>query len=362
MLYPDEAANFYTDFYRYLVRLGVIGDGSCFIHALLLATRDDYDDMSEERRQELAAEFRENLAQEITQAKFQELAGGNLASRLYQENFMRIFEGLKHRFESEKHVYSTLLCAVGVDAISEALSTADTPEESVVHIVTAINNGLNTDRYSQKANELMTKISLKARNKSYESFIQKLRDVEEYVDNDILTVIAANFDRDVYIFDASTGNPYKGLTVSDPPKELSVFVIYDPDEEHYELMGEVDYRGDYSVQFKGTHNLVVKTREALGYVSASIPSTETPVPAVRSPRSSPEKIRLPRPPRKAPHKARRSDNNSLVSSASAATGVSRSSRLALGGSKSRTKSATTLREILAQHQNRRPGKFDDSWE
>jgi len=360
MLYPDEAANFYTDFYRYLVKLGVIGDGSCFIHALLLATRDDYDDMPEENRQELAAEFRENLAQEITRAKFEELAEGNLASRLYQENFMRIFEGLKRRFEAENHVYSTLLCAVNIDAISEALSSSDTPEESVVRIVAEINGGLNSDRHSQKANDLITKISLKARNKSYESFIQKLRDVEEYVDNDILAVIATNFDRDVYVFDARTGNPYKGLTVSDPPKELSVFVIYDPEEEHYELMGEVDYRGDYAVQFTSTHNLVVKTRQALGYVSAPIPSTETPAPAARSPRASPEKIHLPRPPRK----ARRSDNEtgSVVSGVSAATGVSHSSRSASRDSKSRTKSATTLREILSQHRNQRPENLVDSWE
>lgn len=294
MLYPDEAANFRTDFFRYLVKLGVIGDGSCFIHSLLLATDDSYDNLSEEERKNSAAEFRGELADSFDMQRFEALSNGNLAIRLYHENFVKIFEGLRKRFEGEKHVYGKLLSAVPIDDIAATVSHSDSPPESVVRVVNVLCRALGTNKHKMQANELIGKIAAKARSKSYEGFIARLRDPAEFIDEELFTAIAAQIDRDVYIFHNETRQPYQGLVVNELQKDLSIFLVYSEAESHYELLGLVDHMGDYSVQFTAGHPLVAKTREVLGYESVDSSNSTNPEPEpLRSPRAAMTEIEIP---------------------------------------------------------------------
>lgn len=294
MLYPDQAANFRTEFYRYLVRLGVIADGSCFIHTLLLATNEQYDDFTINERKNLALETRQKIAECVDMEAFEAISNGNLANSLYNESFLKFFQGLRKRFQGETHGYSVVLSAVPIEAINKALTDSATPEESVVRIVRLICNILGGNSYENAANELIGKLSTKARKSSYDNFIKRLKDPSEFIDEALFTAIASHVNRDIYIFDSETREPYRGLMVNETQNDLSLFVVYDSEEAHYELMGVVDHNGDYSVQFTADHPLVVKTRSALGYESVGMlhEASHSPAP-LHSPRSAESVIQVP---------------------------------------------------------------------
>jgi hypothetical protein len=289
MLNPDEAANFRTDFYRYLVKLGVIGDGSCFIHCLLLATRDDYDSAPETERRRMAASFRTKLANSITLRQFEKFSKGNLAQRLFQEQFISLFNSLKSKLNGHKNTFNTIINSVPFSTVYSIIGNTSSISEFVIRLTGEITNA-NNGRYANETSELLTKLCDKARTKSYETFIERLKDPEEYIDNDLFVAIAHKFNRDVYVFDSNTGQPYQGINNTKRPKDLSIFLVYNEDEAHYELLSIVDHHGDFSVQFTQTHPLVLKTRKALGYKRVKTEGLQSRNPApLRSPRRSPRK-------------------------------------------------------------------------
>ena len=283
MLKPDEVANFRTGFYDYLVKLGVIGDGSCFIHCLLLATKEEYDTASAAQRTQMAAEFRQSLADDITQTQFESFSDGNLAKRLYDEEFIHIYEMLHTKLNAGRDSpLKDIINALPIDQISSIMGQHDDIDSTNAALIREIKSEIPGT--SQTAvRDLIHKISSKTKTKAYNSFLAKLRDPSEYVDNDLLSVIAAKFDREVYVFDTS-GQPYKGLGGSDRPKDLNIFIAYDETDCHYELIGIVDSDGNYSVQFSHDNDLVKKTRKALGYrLGRTSRNSPTPAP-LRSPR------------------------------------------------------------------------------
>ncbi len=67
-----------------MVRIGTIGEGSCFLHSVLRAWSQIYTGKTQKERRELVKCVRQQLAYYFTFENFMELDGGNYASNLLQ--------------------------------------------------------------------------------------------------------------------------------------------------------------------------------------------------------------------------------------------------------------------------------------
>lgn len=87
VLQPDITHTFYSPLYSRLVRTGVIGDGSCFLHALFYACSKHYRHMSIPQRHTYIQKVRTYLTTLFSLDIFKEIGNGEMYRLLCMEAF-----------------------------------------------------------------------------------------------------------------------------------------------------------------------------------------------------------------------------------------------------------------------------------
>jgi len=83
ILPPNKTRTFYSPLYSKLVRTGVIGDGSCLLHALYYAISQEYKSLSLSERVVFISNVREKLASRLSLADIKSLGRGELFKMIF---------------------------------------------------------------------------------------------------------------------------------------------------------------------------------------------------------------------------------------------------------------------------------------
>jgi hypothetical protein len=202
-----------------LVRTGTIGDGNCFYHAFLRATKSGYKRANREAKLEMIQELRDKIAATITPQAFQ--AQGELMRMLF-------FTEL-NRFLSEFTKTDTVL---PLQAYEKIIHTSIQSNDFYYTFCTLVEEQSGYER-----NALFTEMFTKAHQQAYESFVEGIRTMGSLVESVHLSFISQALHKNFVFIDGNTLEPYPASTIYDPA--LKSIIMLWIEETHYEIVGKL---------------------------------------------------------------------------------------------------------------------------
>lgn len=271
-----------------LVRIGTVGEGSCFFHSVLTSINpDNYVNMDEDEKREYVIKLREKLSDSLDIQEWENrLKQGSKI--LFLENLRRILETfiklirtfkpnirlnnkdpmLKSIYENffipdSLSIYSEILKHVSFNEIDNLLP--ETMGNGQYSIETMINrfvklstsllaNKISINRVTQPIDNQLTRILIdtfsnsmrtignSAYEISYQKFKEKLKSCSAWVDVYLLGIIMDYFNMNTYVINDSTRMPYSLSDCSNYKDRLSVIVLW-VGESHYESVGIISEDG-----------------------------------------------------------------------------------------------------------------------
>lgn len=203
-----------------LVRTGVIGDGNCFFHAFLRASRSGYKRASMEEKLAMVKEVREKIAATITRPTFQ--AHGELMRMLFFTELNRLLS------EFALHTDTTLT----VKEYEKIVHTSIQSDNFYYTFCTLVQEQTGQDR-----SVIFTEMFTKAHDQAYESFVSSIRTMGSLVESVHLPFITQALHKNFLFIDGTTLEPYPASTIYDP--SLKSIVMLWVDEAHYEIVGKL---------------------------------------------------------------------------------------------------------------------------
>jgi hypothetical protein len=125
MLEPDKTSTYYLSFSppeKVYVRTGVHGDGSCFYHAYLRITKNQYKNASYDERRAYVSRLRNSLAESVTSDSLSKLNNKELRRMLF---FEQLRGKLTNEFASDNQYGSLLNKFVSLEEVLDASTTFD---------------------------------------------------------------------------------------------------------------------------------------------------------------------------------------------------------------------------------------------
>jgi len=184
-------------------RIGVHGDGSCFFHALLLCTDEEYHGFDDKKQKERAHAFRLGMAASVTLAKF--IAPSSTGTPLYQDLPAQVKAYLQPSYELE----------------------ADTLQQLEQELV-KLHDTAPFRTFSEK--ELAEFVRL------YLAFRAYLADPKQSVGDEIHELASQYCDCDIYI--TAQGDNYVYHDPSIVYQHRLSIIIYHVGDNHWEAVGQ----------------------------------------------------------------------------------------------------------------------------
>lgn len=229
MLSMDESESFDIENYsEQLIRVGVIGEGSCFFHSLLfLMINEKYLEMKIRERKSLAKQFRNALSDILSPEILSHLAGGSVEVIGYiQHVHDALKEALITNVRKEKEepgITETQLESI----INRASISASITEQ-----IEALKNGLAEFGYDR---DISTEIIQHGKLLFWEDYKSKLKNCRSYADHDSIEFVMRTIKRNIFIIDDEHRLPilFAACDLYDP-KLPSLVVVLLQNIQHYE--------------------------------------------------------------------------------------------------------------------------------
>lgn len=226
ILEPDKSRTFSTPMYQNLVRTGVIGDGSCFFHALLYALSSSYRKMNHAERVMHVIDLRNKIVNSMSYTKWKNLGDG--------ETFRMLIVGeLRVKFDKIEKWDKEILPDLANNWKDKSMVTC-------AEII---------DKYQiiEDVQGLIDEVTKKA----FQGFINHLR--SEWVDEFMLEYLSITFECNFLFIDANTRKPYNIISRNQYDKYVVFCWI---GESHYEIVGEIGSNNIAKRIFDKSHPLI----------------------------------------------------------------------------------------------------------
>lgn len=201
---PNCILGFNTSLYFDLVRIGTIGDGSCFLHACIYSMYKKYRHLNNIQKSKLITKVRRLMADKITMTDWKTIGCGEVAKNDFLIYLRKLIENL----------YTTI----------------DTD-----FICSFLNKNFSLDN---KVDGKLGIIVDQAITLAYEQFVDNIRSSTFWIDISMIEIISDILDRDIHILEDTTGQPYRFGGKSHIKHRLSLVVLW-VDRSHYEAVGKV---------------------------------------------------------------------------------------------------------------------------
>lgn len=194
-LKPDETRTFCSPLSPRLVRTGVIGDGSCFFHAVALSLSSEYRHGDTQVRMKYVRKMRQQIIDYLTNDTWKQLGHGEIYNIQVID---QITELMRHHHSEEE----ILKC--------------------IQYFQNRNDDDINYDTIIQRAEQQALKY-----------FIEHLQ--HAWADEFFFELASIVFDCQIFFVDASTRLPYKAFQVY--PREKIVLICWT--DWHYETLSEL---------------------------------------------------------------------------------------------------------------------------
>ncbi|MBL4898167.1 MAG: hypothetical protein JKX76_00840 [Colwellia sp.] len=289
---PFGLKNFNNDLQDYISRTGVDGDGSCFVHSLLLATDPSYETLSARGRLSLVKQYRRDASRRLTQEMWENMAGGNLCNLAFQIKFRNLFDGIqslkghdlkkldnprsipslptifREMFIAKPQLFSTIIKTFP-DNIETYLDTSNNKNDLKHKLVEGFCKKLKKVKESTKKTyvidkyaSLITEIIIMSMANAYQEIIDAIRDPRQWIESSLFSIFSELSDRDIYIFKSETALPYIGINATENRSgrnEKSVVMLW-INECHYELLGQSTSKTNIIYDFDSNSEFIMKIK------------------------------------------------------------------------------------------------------
>ena len=249
------------------VRYGAIGDGSCFVHAVLRAINPEY--VSDiDSRPEIARTTRENIASALTEEDWINISGEQarieIEKQLRKILMPRLTKALSYRRDEAEKLFNRIIGIVSrkLRDPNKVIDQALYAKSIIQAIEEDINGRLSDELYIY---ELVGRAMERALEKT-----KKRIGGSGFVEDDMMEIILDALGVNVLFIDFDTNMPYirEGF---DPSRPKTVIINY-LDQYHFEIIGIIKKEpikigkrlikpGKYKILFRNNHPLVKAVRE-----------------------------------------------------------------------------------------------------
>jgi len=200
-------------------RIGVIGDGSCFVHSLLLTIFQDlYMQLTNDEREKFAKSVRNKVADSIDLQSWLELGNGSVALRILQENIRSLLTR-KEQIEYDK-VYR--------------LVENEKPENFTSSLLEKIDENFpNLNMFEEDG----------LVEKSYNKYISNLKNLNFWIKDDYIECFSIFFNLNIIIIKDIDRNVFNYADYKNDRQSVMIFNI---DPVHFEALA---YEKDEEVSF-----------------------------------------------------------------------------------------------------------------
>lgn len=186
-----------------LYRIDTIGDGSCFIHCVMMSLFPKYEQLNTHDKHRAARQLRRHIAKSLTCEQWTQLGKGEIAKDAF---------------------YTTMRNVGGVDDVVLQKLSVWYADKNLLHIPEWISPTLVKSSIVQ----------------AYNTFIGRLKDTRNWIDITMIEAISNVMNVDIYILQDTTGLPYKlGGGFSHLNDRESILILW-VDEQHYESLCQID--------------------------------------------------------------------------------------------------------------------------
>lgn len=224
-----------------IVRTDVIGDGSCFLHAIVYGMSPrDYNQLTLEQRMEVVSNLRIKLANDLTFETWLSLPAATLSVQIGVRNLIDevLGKGITNAFKqypalSEWYEKNKKPLVVSKSQINEGLGKA--LDGTVFSFANSIGQLL---QFPELGNQIVDSIS----REEYKKFKGKLADTTEYIENDTFKYIADRLGV-LVIFINENGTLYKyPITREELRRYKKAVLVYYIEDTHFQSIAIIRNR------------------------------------------------------------------------------------------------------------------------
>lgn len=215
MLPPSKTVHFKTPLYPNLVRTGVIGDGSCFMHAVCFSLYADYRDLTEDKQKVYVQQLRKTIAESISLEQYKSLGSGEL----FRLQFITAFRNVVWKLPIDKKKWDTHL----LPELANRWKTTDYAD--LVAILQS------SDIPPNQLHDLCLKIETPCW-RAFQHHVQHAW-VDEYCIEAMMDHVRCN----VYFIDSATRGVYRTSTTREKFRKNVILLWLN--QEHYESIAEL---------------------------------------------------------------------------------------------------------------------------
>lgn len=248
MLSPNETYTFFSPFYENLIRTGVLGDGSCFFHALFYSISKEYRKMSLSEKNKYIRNFRDSLSKTITIDDWLKMGEGSVALIAYQIRINKTFEKIYNYLFFDGDIDRDYIKIINNNLkIKNILGKKDKKYYLDVFLPDFFKKhpyvieSKNTIGGAKKQDEefiiknFMYDICIFSKELEYSLFIDYVNS-NNWVDQRLIGYVCNKVDRDIYFIDGDTRAPYMLGGESDYKRRKSVVLCF-TNNSHFESIG-----------------------------------------------------------------------------------------------------------------------------
>lgn len=262
ILEPNDTYTFFSPFYPDLIRTGVLGDGSCFFHALFYSLSKDYRKMGLMDKNKFVKNFRRDLSRTISVNDWLSFGGGSIALIAYQSRINKTFERLYDYFCFDKEINSDYKKIIKNNLKIKKILDKNNKKYYLDKFLPdffknhpGIINSKDELGDEMNLRDFMYDICEFSKEYEYQSFIEYV-DSDGWVDQSLIGYISDVVDRDIYFIDGDTRVPYMIGGKADYKRRKSVVLCF-TNSSHFESMGVIR-NGKVSREFNGDDKLIEK--------------------------------------------------------------------------------------------------------
>jgi hypothetical protein len=296
MLDVDENMKFKSDLYPNLIRTGTLGEGSCFIHAILKGINKTYSKMDKKNK----LKYVENLRKDISESINLSFYKNNLfnISQLHLSTSLSKYLKVLYNFIEEPASFISIPFLINIvesNIVVFKMITTVMTEKEFVNIIESpfVTSSPNIDQYIQNYNNSFFKFFIQKLNeeevklsqeqleicktkiekfiystceylveKNFEKYKRDLKSTSVWCSDSIFSLVSDYLNVDIYFIDV---NKRKVYIDNLPKKNRPSVVIGWIDQSHFENIGILENKDDKIIKrvFAHDHPFIIKLKSEL---------------------------------------------------------------------------------------------------